>query len=211
MSRIFAALIALVGWSVLCIQLILTVTNPDSADISLAERVARYFSFFTILTNLIVAISTTAIALAPASRIGRFVSRSNIQAAIAVYISIVGIIYCLFLRSVWNPTGWQAVADHVLHDAIPVAFVVCWAVFAPKDGLSWLDPFKWLAYPVAYFIYSIIRGMIVGWYPYWFADVSALGYPTVLRNTGMVLAAFVFVGYIVLGISKIVPPRLRSA
>ncbi|MEP6787998.1 MAG: Pr6Pr family membrane protein, partial [Acidobacteriota bacterium] len=130
-------------------------------------------------------------------------TRPTVQAAVASYITIVGLVYSLFLRSVWEPEGWQAVADHALHDAIPLAAVIYWFGFAPKNGLTWLDPFKWLVYPAIYIAYSLIRGAIVGWYPYWFVDVTKLGYPTAFTNTAVVFAAFAIFGFIYLALSKL--------
>ena len=49
----------------------------------------------------------------------------------AAYIAIVGIIYRLLLRQLWNPQGMQWVADVILHDVIPVGYVLYWLLFAP--------------------------------------------------------------------------------
>lgn len=133
------------------------------------------------------------------------------QTAVASYISIVGIVYSLFLRNVWDPQGWQAIADLLLHDAIPLAFVIYWFAFAPKSDIPWLDPIKWLAYPVVYIAYSLVRGAFVLWYPYWFVDVTQLGYPASLTNTGFVILAFVIIGFIYAGIAKAMSRTAKPA
>lgn len=201
--KIFAGLIAVVGWLSLILQFILQMTNPITPEPGVAERFVRFFSYFTVSTNIIVAITATAIAFFPQTKFGAFFAKTSTQAAVASYISIVGIIYSLFLRTVWDPAGWQAVADHALHDAVPLAFVIYWLSFAPKSGISWTDPFKWLAYPLIYIAYSLTRGAIVAWYPYWFVDVTQLGYPTALTNTGFVIVAFAIIGFIFVVISKV--------
>lgn len=175
------------------------------------ERIVRFFSFFTILTNLIVALTTTGIAFFPNTKLGRFASRPSTQCAVAGYISIVGIVYSLFLRTVWDPRGWQAVADHVLHDAVPIAFVIYWFVLAPKSGINWTDPVNWLIYPLAYIAYSLIRGAIVAWYPYWFVDVTQLGYPTALTNTAFVALACAVIGFMYTGLAKLLSRTAISA
>lgn len=207
MARKLAALIAVVGWFALGLQFAVMLVSPANESLAVTERVIRFFSFFTILTNLIVAVTTTAIAFFPSTRLGRYFSGASVQAAVAVYISIVGIIYSLFLRSVWDPVGWQAVADHLLHDAVPIVFLVYWLLFAPKGNIKWIDPLKWLVYPLAYVAYSLSRGAIVSWYPYWFVDVTALGYPAALTNTAFVLIAFLIVGYVFVFAAKALANR----
>lgn len=203
MRRICAGVVAIVGWLALLLQFVLHVTNPLAPDVSFAELLIRFFSYFTILTNILVAVTLTALALVPAMPLGRFVSGPSVQAAVAVYITIVGVVYSLFLRGVWDPIGWNAVADHSLHDVMPVLYVAYWLIFAPKGGIDWVDPIKWLVYPAAYFVYSLLRGAIVAWYPYWFADVTLLGYPTALTNAGLVLVGFAAVGFIYAALAKL--------
>lgn len=195
MKRVIAGAIAIVGCLSLLLQFVLAMANPIEPEPGSTERFIRFFSYFTILTNIIVAATTSAIGFFPHSRSGRFVSRSTVQTAVAVYISVVGLVYSLFLRSPWDPRSWQSVADLALHDAVPLAYVIYWLFFTPKHGLSWNDPFKWLIYPLIYVIYSLTRGAFVMWYPYWFVDVIQLGYSRALINTALVLVAFVTIGY----------------
>ncbi len=207
MGKMIAALLAIVGWLSLLLQFVLHMNNPLALELSFAERFVRFFSYFTVSTNIIVAVTLTAIAFFPLTRFGAFFSRPTVQAAVASYISIVGIVYSLFLRSVWDPQGWQAAADHLLHDAMPLAFVIYWLIFAPKHGITWIDPIKWLAYPVVYIAYSLARGAFVLWYPYWFVDVTQLGYSVSLRNTAFVLVAFTAIGFFYAGIAKVISRR----
>lgn len=210
MSRVVVGAIAIFGWFALILQFALAMTNPIEPEPGAVERFIRFFSFFTVLTNLIVAVTSTAIAFFPSSKIGRFTSRSTVQTAVAVYISIVGIVYSLFLRSVWDPQGWQQVADHALHDVVPIAYVLYWLIFAPKHGLSWIEPFKWLSYPLIYVAYSLARGALVTWYPYWFVDVTQLGYPRALTNTAFVLVTFVIFGSLYVLIGKLLSHAART-
>jgi hypothetical protein len=105
MGRILVTLIAVVGWLSLALQFILQMTNPVAPEPGVAERFVRFFSYFTVSTNIIVAITATAIGFFPLTKFGKFFSRPTVQAAVASYISIVGIVYSLFLRTVWDPQG----------------------------------------------------------------------------------------------------------
>jgi len=203
MGRKVAGVIAVIGWASLILQFVLHMTNAVVPEPTMLERFVRFFSYFTITTNIIVAATLTAFAFLPETRFGRFASKPSTQAAVASYITIVGVVYSLFLRGVWTPVGWQAVADHALHDVMPLLAVAHWFVFSPKAGIVLSDVGKWLIYPIVYVVYSLVRGAFVDWYPYWFVDVTQFGYPKSLTNTGFVLIAFAVVGFIYFALAKL--------
>ncbi|MBX3281324.1 MAG: Pr6Pr family membrane protein [Acidobacteria bacterium] len=200
MKRGFAGLIAIIGWAVIALEFYLTMAAPREPSVPANDRIIRFFSYFTILTNIVVAVTTTAIAFFPSTKIGRFFSRPGVQTAVAVYITIVGLVYSLLLRA--SLTGLWAVADHGVHDVVPIAYVVFWFICTPKSGLGWKDPIKWLSYPLAYVAYSLVHGAFTGWYPYWFVDISKLGYAVGLRNAAGVILGFVVVGLIFVAVGR---------
>jgi hypothetical protein len=211
MQRAFITIIAIAAWLGLLLQFVLTLADPITLDVPIFERIIRFFSFFTILSNLMVALASSAIAFFPNSKLGRFVNSASVLAAIAVYITIVGIVYSAFLRGVVELTGWHVTSDHIIHDIVPPAFVLYWLILAPKAGITWIDPVKWLIFPALYIVYSLIHGALDNWYPYWFADVSKLGYPTALQNSAFVLVAFLIVGLIYAAIAKLASRTANSA
>ncbi len=197
--RTTMAVIAVVAWCALLLQLFLMVRNADQG--AELRAVVNYFSFFTILTNLLVAVGTSFPILASRSAAGRFFLRPSTQSAIAVYIAVVGITYTLLLRHLWNPQGVQKIADVLLHDVVPILYVAFWAIFVPKAALRWSDTVRWLAYPVAYMAYTLAHGLVSNWWPYYFIDVSALGFPRAMGNAAGMLVAFFGLGllFVVLG------------
>jgi hypothetical protein len=88
------------------------------------------------------------------------------------------------------PTGLHKLADAILHSLIPVLFVLWWLLYAPKKGLRWTQPLRWLAYPLAYFVFSVVLGTLTGRYLYPFADLGNLGPVRVLRNAALLLLLF---------------------
>jgi hypothetical protein len=85
--------------------------------------VIAYFSFYTILTNLIVAVGLTCSLLLADSRCGSFFSSPVLVSGTALYTAIVGALYSFLLRHLWNPEGSQKLADVLLHDVVPLAYV----------------------------------------------------------------------------------------
>ncbi len=156
-----------------------------------------FFSFFTVLTNVLVALAFTAPALWPDSRLGRWSASEGVRAAIAMYITVVAVIYHLFLAATWDPQGLIKVVDIGLHTVMPVAFLLDWLLFVPKGRLRWIDPVKWLAYPLLYGALTVLHGLVVGWYPYWFIDIGRLGWGPALTNFAALLGVFLILGLIV--------------
>jgi hypothetical protein len=192
-KQIFAAAIALLAWIALILRLYLTATASLAPGASRAVLIANYFSFFTILTNLLVAFATTLSSVAPSSRWGSMFSRPVAASAIAIYIGVVGVTYSFLLRDLWHPQGAEKIADVLLHDFVPLAFVAYWLFFVSKGWLRWKDTLYWLPYPLIYFVYSLIRGAVTGWYPYPFIDVNSLGYARVIINAAMLVCGFLVV------------------
>jgi hypothetical protein len=196
----FLILLAGIAWLAVFLQIAMAVRTVTAAGQSPLVGVINTLSYFTILTNLIVAIVSTASVRREAP--DTFLTRPSTLSAVAVYIFIVGLTYSLLLRSIWEPTGLNAVLDVALHDITPILYVLFWFVFVPKGTLRWSQPISWLIYPLIYVVYSLIRGAITGTYPYYFVDVTLLGYPKALVNTALMLIGFWIAGLVAVAIDR---------
>jgi hypothetical protein len=196
---------AAVAWLAVGLQIWLVMQTYATRGESALGAVVHTLSYFTVLTNLVVALVTTASATTSVmpGELDSFLTRPGTMTAVAVYIFVVGLVYSLFLRSVWDPTGLNKVADVALHDAVPVLYVVYWLIFVPKKNLNWTQPFYWLIYPLAYFLYALARGEITGKYPYWFADPTVLGYPRTFANSALLLIGFLVLGEVAVSVGRL--------
>ncbi len=208
--RWFGIALALAGWFALALQLYLTLQLSVSNGKTIAAGLVIYFGFFTILTNLIVAVALSAQLFWPNTRAGKFFARPDVNTAVAAYIAVVGIVYSLLLRHIWNPQGAQLIVDRLLHDVVPVAFLVYWWFAVPKQSLRWLQAPRWLVYPLAYFVYSLIRGELTGLYPYPFIDVTQLGYERTFMNAAGMVLGFLVVALVLIAVSRLQAPRMAK-
>jgi len=96
---------ATLAWTGLGLQFYITLGQSMATGKTLVSAITFYLSFFTILTNLLVASATTFSSLG-SSRLGRFFSQPAVLTAIAIYILVVGVVYSLVLRELWAPTGF---------------------------------------------------------------------------------------------------------
>jgi hypothetical protein len=60
----------------------------------------------------------------------------------------------------------------------------------------------WGIYPTAYLVYALIRGRLIGSYPYGFIDAAAIGYGQTLINGLGLLLAFIVLGLMVTSLDR---------
>ncbi len=190
--RIAAGVLAALAWAALLLQLALSLRLSRDNDNGIAHGLVAYFGYFTVLTNLFVAlVATRGARMADGGR--ELAWRGGAIASIVV----VGLGYHLLLRNVWDPQGWQKLADIALHSAVPLAALAWWLAMPPRGRIAADAPLRWLLWPVAYTAYALLRGALIGSYPYYFIDVGALGWPRVSLHLAGLLVVFVLVGYAV--------------
>ncbi len=199
-AKIYVALTALLGWFALISQFYINI-NSNVAGTS--ELVARYFSYFTILTNLLVAICCAVLVLKPSSKWGHFFSNQKTLTAITVYILVVGLIYNIILRFIWNPQGLQKMVDELLHTVIPLLFLLLWVFLVKKKSLKWKAFLPWLIYPLAYLVFILIRGAFSGFYPYPFIEVTKLGYQKVVINSLGITIVFIVLSVLFIAVGNL--------
>ena len=191
-GRIVAVVTALIGWLGLTLQLAIVV-----GQLGVALGAWRFFGYFTILSNMLVASIATLVAFGGTT--GLAGARARLAGLTAIV--TVGLVYSLLLRSMWNPRGLQKLADAALHDWSPMLYLLMWAL-TPHGGLTRRD-IKWaLLLPALYLAYALARGAMDGWYAYWFLNpasqsVGALG----LSILGM-LALFAVIAALAIAVDR---------
>ncbi|MFW0755758.1 Pr6Pr family membrane protein [Pseudomonas sp. H11T01] len=200
--RAFIAVAALLGWSGLTIQMYLILGMRWAVEASLLGGLVSFFSFFTVLTNTLVAVVLTYELNTRASKGRDFFLQPWVSSGIAVSITVVCLAYSLLLRHLWQPQGWQFLADELLHDVMPVLFLLYWWLCVPKGMLRLKHIGLWVIYPLVYFAYALLRGHSLGQYQYPFIDVARLGYPQVFINASGILMGFVLVSLVLVGLDR---------
>ena len=201
-----ALVTAIVASASLALQFALTFERMTGEGATAFEATWRYFGYFTILTNCLVAAVSFAMALKPGSALAGPRARLTALCAIA----LVAIVYSAALRHTWNPQGWQLVADHGLHDASPLLFLATWLAF-PHGILRWRDTLVAIVAPIAYCVYALVRGALDGWYAYWFLDPSTLGLVELARNILVITAVFLVIAGVVVALDRWLGARRPAA
>jgi hypothetical protein len=185
-ARLAAAAVALVTWIGMAVQLQASTALVGSTGLA----VWAMLHFFTIITNLIVAVVMTGLALGRP----RF-AEPRLLGGVTLAILLVGVVFALLLNGLLELSGGAQLADTLLHKVTPILVPLFWLVFAPKGRLTFRDPWIWAILPLVYFVYALARGVVEGRYAYPFMDVAQLGWPQTVINGALIALGFVATGF----------------
>ena len=149
--------------------------------------------FFTVQSNILVAITTGMLAV----RLTRSSTTFRVLRLTAlIAITITGIVYHLALAGLQEMSDKEATADWVLHTASPILCLVGWLMFGPRGQVTRRVAGLCVTFPLAWLAYTLIRGELVDdrfghpFYPYPFLDVAELGYGNVAVSIALIAALF---------------------
>lgn len=195
----------LIGLAGLVLQFGISVPLFMAAGNSLPGAVLKYFSYFTILTNiaLVLVYLSDFISTSWLSWFRSPVTRGMMAAAMTLVMSF----YHFVLAAVWNPQGLLLVCDITLHYITPIVYLLWWVLLAPHRLLAWRNVPAMIAPSAVYVAYAMIRGAIISEYPYRVIEANRLGYGAVLTNVAVLLAGFVMLCAIVVALDRVLPKR----
>ncbi|KAA9090001.1 hypothetical protein F6B42_02075 [Microbacterium radiodurans] len=201
-------------------QLVVSMTRTAETGGDVATVVANFFSFFTILSNVIAAAVLTWAAAASLS--GRCEGSAALPLSVALacgttYMIITGVVYNALLRGITLPQGSEPVpwSNEVLHLIGPTFLLLDLVIGTPRRSVRWRALLVIVSFPLLWTAYTLIRGPLVTnpttgqpfWYPYPFLNPNSPG------GWGMVIGYVVAiaVAFIVVGSFTVWVTRRRSA
>lgn len=168
--------------------------------------VVNFFSFFTILSNALAALTLLAAAW--------FAFRSTVDSdgftlvrvSVTTYMTTTLVVYNTLLRDIsLDQATTLPWSNEILHVWGPLYVLLDW-VFAPGRRLvRWRRLWTVAVFPLAWAAYTMLRGAIVGWYPYPFLDPAikpGVGYDGVLVYIVAIAAFILLVGAGVIALSR---------
>jgi hypothetical protein len=172
------------------------------------ERGFNTFAFFTIQANLLVGATTLLLAI----RLNRSsLVFGTFRLIGLVAITVTGIVYHVALSGLLTLAGYHQLANQLVHTVVPVLAVVGWLMAGPRGQTTgraaWLSP----VYPLAWLAFTLIRGAVIGWYPYPFIDVTKLGYAKTVVNCVWVSLLFLGLAAGAAALDRRLRPRAPAA
>ena len=198
----------IIGWrllfaavNILAIVVQLLYTSQYSTTFSLVN----FFSYFTILANVFV--SVVFIMSAWYVAVGRKPTLTDdiMRGASILYMIIVGLVYGTLLadKDVGLTLPWVNIQ---LHYSMPLAVAIDWLYQPQRSKLKAKQTLAWLIFPFLYVTYTLVRGAVIGWYPYPFLNPAQVGgYGGVLAYALGILVALGAVSLLIMALGN----RLR--
>ena len=170
--------------------------------------VVNYFSYFTIDSNLLAA--AVLLIGAVGGRSTRAPSWDLVRGAAVVYMSVTGIVFTLLLANTDVDTAVPWV-NTVVHELMPLVIVADWLLDPPATRLTLRQGLLWLSFPIVWLVYTMIRGALVGRYPYPFLDPANGGYGTVVVYCAGVLVVMAIVSALAVALGRAAHSSARIA
>ena len=203
--HLLVALFALGGFG---IELVVAITDGPGIAPTHAERIVRLFSYFTIQSNLLIGGVSLALAMDP-RRDGRTFRVLRLVALLCI--AVTGVVYNTVLRGIVELTGAGLVSNTMLHLLAPLFAVIVWLWAGPRPRVTASTVWWSTVYPLAWLVYTFLRGAATSWYPYPFLDVNTLGYAGALTNAALVAVVFLVLAWGVRWVDGQLPDTDRSA
>jgi hypothetical protein len=178
-------------------QLVRSIENTVAAGGDVGFVLVNFFSFFTIESNVLAAATFLVGAIFVATGRAETTGFTVFRLVAVTYMTVTFIVYNLLLRGIELPQG-QTVpwSNEILHVVGPLLIIADW-LFAPgRTRLEWNRVWAVVIFPIVWAAYTLIRGPIVGWYPYPFLNPgnSENGYLSVAFYVILIAAVMVGVG-----------------
>ena len=175
MRRVFGV-IRIVAAGVIIAAIVAQLVHSIELVPDVPHFLVNFFSYFTILSNALAALALL-IGAYYSFTVRRDPAWYNLSlAAVVTYMATTGVVYNLLLRSISLDQGstvpWS---NEVLHLIAPIYVVVVWILTPGKSPLKWSAIGAIVAFPLVWSVYTMIRGPIVGWYPYPFLNPAQPG------------------------------------
>lgn len=198
-ARAWNTTTALVAGTGIVMEVVAALVDDPGIAGSMTERLVRLFSYFTILSNVLVCVVAALLAVRP-DRDGRLFRVARLDALLCI--AVTGIVYNTLLVGLVDLTAAGVVSNALLHVVSPLLVVVGWVLFGPRPRVD-RSTIWWSAVaPLGWILYTFARGAVVGWYPYPFLDVSQNGYVSSIVSTLLVAVVFLLLAAVAGGLDQ---------
>jgi hypothetical protein len=183
-ARIWWGVVATVATVALVLQFGSTLGGVVAATgWAAAIPVIRYLSYFTMLSNILVAWVAVSLVRDP-QRDGRRWRVLHLNAL--VDITVTGLVNG-FVFGNGGLGGLGALANLLLHYVSPAVMVIGWLVLGPRPRFDRRSAARASLVPVSWAAWTLLHGAVSGWYPYAVLDVGVRGYAASLISLAEML------------------------
>jgi hypothetical protein len=179
-------------------------------------RPAEYFSYFSIQGTIIAGalLAFTGWLSWQGTAETKWVTIA--RASATTYAIVISVVYNALLRD--SPGDirdagydWPVVPNEIMHVWAAVLILLDWLIFAGYAKLR-LRASLWVAvFPLAWLTFSVTRGILDGWWAYWFLNPNEPGgIPGMLQYVGGITVLMIGMGFILIALRKLISRLSRA-
>lgn len=133
-----------------------------------------------------------------------------------VMIAITFLIYNVLLAKDFSVVNYFTSLNNILmHIILPIMFILNWVLFYEHKKAKWYWPLLCLIMPIIYLIFILIRAVIIGnkpgalLYPYFFLNITELGWGRFFMWLGILLVIFLAISYLFVAIDHFIKNKKK--
>jgi hypothetical protein len=179
-------------------------------------RPAEYFAYFSIQGTIIAGLMLGYTGWLSWRGLAETKRVTIARASATTYAIVIAVVYNALLRGSAGDIrdagyNWPVVPNEIMHVWAAVLILVDWLLIASYSKLR-LRASLWVAvFPLAWLIFSVSRGMIDGWWAYWFLNPNEpAGIPGMLQYVGGITVLMIGLGFILIGLRKLLSRLSRA-
>lgn len=154
------------GWGILIFLSI--VAQVIYGNYPNALSVWNFFSYFTVLSNLLMASLFVTLALNRCDP----KELDYVRGATTLYMTFTGLGFAILLKGNNQELLWWV--NIFLHYITPTVMLLDW-LWIKSRSITFLRGIQWLIPPILYLVYTYIRASFTNWYPYTFLNPHIVG------------------------------------
>jgi len=173
-------------------------------------RPGEYFAYFSIVTAIVAGafLVATGVGLVQNKEGSKKTEIARLSFTVAMI--VVGVVYHLLLADAPGDVRdgdyvWPVLPNEVIHTYGPILIVIDY-LLSHKAFQIKLRASLWVAvFPLSWLVFSVIRGLVTNWWPYWFINPNEEGgVPGMLTYIAAITSFFLILGFLVLGLKKLI-------
>ena len=163
-------------------------------------RPTEYFAYFTIHTSLIAAVVLAVAGIRELQGKSDTKALTLARLSVSTYAIVVAVVYNALLRGTKVLPGdpdygydWPVLPNEILHVWAPIFIVLDFALTITLTKLKFKQIFWTLLFPLAWLVFTIIRGLNTDWWAYWFLNPNEEGGVTGVVTFILAIVVFMLV------------------
>ena len=179
-------------------------------------RPAEYFSYFSIQGTLIAAVMLGYTGWLSWTGTPERKEVTIARVSATTYEIVIAVVYNALLRGTPGDVrdagyAWPVIPNEIMHVWAAVLILLDWLLIAGYPNLR-LKASLWVAvFPLAWLAFSVTRGIIDGWWAYWFLNPNEkAGVAGMLEYIGGITVLMIGLGWLLLLVRRLIGPKSRA-